>query len=82
MISEVRLAVEKQTVKRYDTIFKIIRALTVSGIKPGSDSSLAKAELSKSRITYNQISEQAKNYREELAYLTGVQPTGLLPTAI
>ncbi len=63
---EVRLDVEQQTVKRYDTIFGIIRALTVSGIRPGSDSSLAKAELSKSRITYNQISGQSKNYREEL----------------
>ena len=66
------MAVEKETVKRYDTIFNIIHALTISGIKPGSDSSLAKAELSKSRITYNQINEQAKNYREEISYLTGV----------
>ena len=74
MISEARMAVEKETVKRYDTIFNIIQALTISGIKPGSDSSLAKAELSKSRITYNQINEQAKNYREEISYLTGVAP--------
>lgn len=72
MISEARMRVEKETVKRYDTIFNIINALTTSGIKPGSDSSLAKAELSKSRITYNQINEQARNYREEISYLTGV----------
>jgi outer membrane protein TolC len=74
MISEARMSVEKETVKRYDTIFTIINALTMSGIKPGSDSSLAKAELSKSRITYNQINEQAKNYKEEISYLTGVVP--------
>jgi outer membrane protein TolC len=72
MINEARMAVEKETVKRYDTIFSVIRALTMSGIKPGSDSSLAKAELSKSRITYNQIDEQAKNDREEISYLTGI----------
>lgn len=72
MISEARMNVEKETVKRYDTIFSVIRALTMSGIKPGSDSSLAKAELSKSRITYNQIDEQAKNDREEISYLTGI----------
>jgi outer membrane protein TolC len=72
MMSEARMAVEKETVKRYDTILNIISALTMSGIKPGSDSSLAKAELSKSRITYNQINEQVKNYREEISYLTGV----------
>jgi outer membrane protein TolC len=70
--TEARLEVEKQTVLRYDTIFTVIRALTLSGIKPGSDSSLAKAELSKSRITYNQTTELVKNYREQIAYLTGI----------
>ena len=79
MISEARMRVEKETVKRYDTIFNIIHALTISGIKPGSDSSLAKAELSKSRITYNQINEQARNYREEISYLTGVPTEAILP---
>ena len=78
LISETRMAVEKETVKRYDTIYNIISALTMSGIKPGSDSSLAKAELSKSRITYNQINEQSRNYREEISYLTGVAPDQIL----
>ena len=82
MISEARMAVEKETVKRYDTIFNIIQALTISGIKPGSDSSLAKAELSKSRITYNQINEQAKNYREEISYLTGVAPDQIFTDSV
>lgn len=79
MISEARMAIEKETVKRYDTIFSVINALTTSGIKPGSDSSLAKAELSKSRITYNQLNEQSRNYREEISYLTGVSPDLILP---
>jgi len=82
MISEARMTVEKETVKRYDTIFNIINALTRSGIKPGSDSSLAKAELSKSRITYNQINEQGKNYREEISYLTGVPVEAILPDTV
>jgi outer membrane protein TolC len=82
MISEARMAVEKETVKRYDTIFNIINALTTSGLKPGSDSSLAKAELSKSRITYNQLNEQVKNYREEISYLTGVSPDLILPDTV
>jgi len=82
MISEARMAVEKETVRRYDTIFNIINALTTSGIKPGSDSSLAKAELSKSRITYNQLNEQSRNYREEISYLTGVSPDLILPDTV
>jgi len=70
--SEAKLEVERQTVIRYDTIFRVIRALTLSGIKPGSDSSLAKAELSKSRIIYNRINESVENYREEIANMTGI----------
>jgi outer membrane protein TolC len=74
-----KLEVERQTVSRYDTIFQMIRALTLSGLRPGSDSSLAKAELSKSRITYNQIHEQAINSREELSYLTGISVDKIIP---
>ena len=72
MKNEARLEVEHQTVLRYDTIFTVIRALTSSGLKAGSDSSLAKAELSKSRIIYNQIIEQVKNNREAISNLTGI----------
>jgi outer membrane protein TolC len=82
MISEAQMAVEEETVKRYDTIFSIINALTTSGIKPGSDTSLAKAELSKSRITYNQLQEQSGNYREEISYLTGVSINAILPDTV
>ncbi len=82
MISEARMRVEKETVKRYDTIFSVINALTTSGIKPGSDSSLAKAELSKSRINYNQLTELSSNYREEISYLTGVSPAMILPDTV
>lgn len=70
--SRTRLDVARETVKRYDTIFVTIRALTLSGIKPGSDSSLAKAELSRNRIVYNQIDQQVNNDEEELSYLTGI----------
>ena len=77
--SLMKLEVERQTVLRYDTIFLMIRALTLSGLRPGSDSSLAKAELSKSRITYNQIHEHALNFREELSYLTGISADWIIP---
>ncbi len=78
VISEGKLAVENQTVERYNMIFMIIRALTLSGLRPGSDSSLAMAELSKSRITYNLIEEQVRNYREEISYLSGLSPDKIM----
>ncbi|MDP4130425.1 MAG: TolC family protein, partial [Bacteroidota bacterium] len=68
--NQFRLLVNKQNVARYEEIFKVIKALTQSGIKPGSDSSLAKAELSKSRIIYNQTLGQISQVKEQLSFLS------------
>ena len=67
-----RLEAERQNVNRYDSIFRVIRALTLSGLKAGSDSSLAKAELSKARINYNQTLGSLNQLKEQLAYYTGI----------
>ena len=70
--NQLRLEVNKQNVVRYEHIFIVIRALTFSGLKPGSDSSLAKAELSKSRIDFNQTAGQISQLKEQLSFLTGI----------
>ncbi|MES1225655.1 MAG: TolC family protein, partial [Bacteroidota bacterium] len=70
--SQFQLAIEKENVSRYEAIYKVIEAITRSGIKAGADSSLAMAELSKSRITYNQIDGQIRQQQQELSYLTGI----------
>jgi outer membrane protein TolC len=67
-----RLDADKQNVNRYDSIFKVIRALTLSGLKAGSDSSLAKAELSRARIIYNQTLGSLNQLKELLTYYTGI----------
>ncbi len=67
-----RLDADKQNVNRYDSIFRVIRALTLSGLKAGSDSSLAKAELSKARITYNQTLGSLSQLKEQITYYTGI----------
>ena len=69
---EFQLAIDQQNVNRYDTVFTVIRAVTESGIKPGADSSLAKAELSKARITYNQTLGGIRQLQQQLAYLSGL----------
>ena len=70
--TQYRLDADKQNVNRYDSIFKVIQALTLSGLKAGSDSSLAKAELSKTRITYNQTLGNLGQIKEQMSYLTGI----------
>ena len=70
--SQYTLNVDKENVDRYQSIFTIIQALTSSGIKAGSDSSLAKAELSKTRITYNQTLGNISQLKQQLSYFTGI----------
>ena len=72
--SQYRLDADRQNVNRYDSIFKVIRALTASGIRPGADSSLARAELSKAMITYNQTLGSINQLKDQLGYLTGISP--------
>ncbi|MBX9733767.1 MAG: TolC family protein [Chitinophagaceae bacterium] len=67
-----RLNADKQNTNRYEIIFFIIQALTKSGLKPGADSSLAKAELSKARINYNQTLGKIMDLKQQLSYLTGM----------
>ncbi len=70
--NEFQLAIDQQNVTRYEAIYTVIQAVTRSGIKAGADSSLAMAELSKSRTTYNQIDGQIRQLQQQLSYLTGI----------
>jgi len=70
--NQYRLTVDKQNIERYTTIFSVIQSLTASGIKAGADSSLAKAELSSTRINYNQTAGRIEVLKQQLAYLTGI----------
>jgi outer membrane protein TolC len=67
-----QLAIDQQNVSRYQEVYKVIEAVTRSGIKAGADSSLAMAELSKSRISYNQTEGQIRQLQQQLSYLTGI----------
>lgn len=67
-----KLNADRQNIERYQSIFTIIQALTASGIKPGADSALAKAELSKTKIVYNQTLGKINQQKQQLAYYTGI----------
>src|SRR5579872_5150300 len=73
-----QLAIDRENVNRYDTIFTVIQAVTRSGIKPGADSALAMAELSKTRTTYNQTLGQVRQLQQQLSYLTGIPAAAIV----
>lgn len=70
--NQYRLTADQQNIDRYKELYKIIKALTSSGISAGADSSLAKAELSKTIISYNQTLGRVNQLREQLSFLTGI----------
>ncbi|HEY6900024.1 MAG TPA: TolC family protein [Puia sp.] len=75
---EYQLGIDRENVGRYEKIFTVIQAVTQSGIKPGADSALAKAELSKTRTTYNQTYGQMRQLQQQLSFLTGIAPDRLV----
>jgi outer membrane protein TolC len=70
--NQFQLAIDAENVTRYEAIYKVIQAITQSGIKAGADSSLAMAELSKSRIVFNQTEGSIRKLQQQMSYLTGI----------
>jgi outer membrane protein TolC len=69
--------IDSENIHRYSELYTVIRAVTLSGIKPGADSALAMAELSAARTAYNNTYGQGRQLFEEMSYLTGL-PSGRL----
>lgn len=74
-----QLEIDRQNVKRYSDIYKVIQAVTLSGLKPGADSSLALAELSKTRIQFNQTAGKVLQLQQQLSYLSGIPESNIKP---
>ncbi|HVS95498.1 MAG TPA: TolC family protein [Puia sp.] len=75
--AEFQLSIDQENVRRYDTIYRVIQAVTGSGIKPGADSALAMAELSKTRTTYNETLGQVRLLQQQMSYLTGIPASAI-----
>ena len=72
---EYRLNTDSENINRYQNIYSVIKALALSGIRPGSDTSLSRAELSKAIITYNQTLGGVNSLRQQIAYWCGIDAT-------
>ncbi len=72
-----RFNVNTQNAVRYGEILTVIRALSGAGLKPGSDSSQARAELSRSLTLLQQTSGDISNLKEQLSFFTGIPASKL-----
>ncbi|HVZ25438.1 MAG TPA: TolC family protein [Sediminibacterium sp.] len=70
--NQYRLQADAENIQRYEQIFSVIHALTASGLKAGADSSQALAELSGTRISYNQTKGSIANLKAQLSFFTGI----------
>jgi len=75
--NEYKRTADQENVIRYQKIFNVIQALTRAGIRPGSDSSLALAELSRTEVTFNQTKGAVENSKAQLSYLTGLDTASI-----
>lgn len=71
MLSDELLKVYKENINRIQTQLKQIRSLVVSGIRPGTDTSLFQAELSKATIDLYNIQLYREQQQNQLVQLSG-----------
>lgn len=77
------LTLQQKNIQRTDTVKRAIQAYINSGLKPGVDSSVAEAELSKARLVYIEWTNAYNLIKSQLSALTGLDTSAVIPdTAI
>lgn len=68
------VTIQKENITRNQQIRSSIQALAKSGIIAGVDTSIAEAELSKSRLTLLELSNRYTQLQYQLAAISGIEP--------
>lgn len=75
--STYQLQIDQQNIQRYRSVMTIINALTSTGIKPGVDSSMVKAELSKVKVSFNEHEGAIRQLQQQISFLTGIKASAV-----
>lgn len=76
------LTIQSRNIKRNQQIRRSIQSLAKSGIRPGVDTSIAEAELSKARLTYIELNNQLKQTQLQLAAISGLPYQSIVPDTL
>ncbi|WP_343522296.1 TolC family protein [Pedobacter sp.] len=68
------LSIQQQNIRRNEQIGRSILSLARSGVRPGVDTSIAGAELSKSRLNYIEMDNTYKQVQLDIAAISGLNP--------
>jgi len=66
------LNIQARNIKRTQDILRSVSSLTKSGVRPGVDTSIANAELSKARLNYIELHNQVQQVQLQLAEVSGL----------
>ena len=73
------LSIQQLNIQRNIEIRQSVMALAKSGIKAGVDTSIAEAEISRSRLNYVELKGQRQQYKLMLSAITNIPPDQLQP---
>lgn len=78
LLASQRLLISQQkNLGRAEEVFRNVTTRAKNGLLPGVDTTMALAEISRARITFNQVREQVKIQNNELIILLGIAPQDL-----
>ena len=73
------LSIQLRNIRRNEEIKRSVMSLAKSGIRPGVDTSIAEAELSKARLNYIELSNQYKQVQLQLSGISGLNYQTIQP---
>lgn len=76
------LNIQSRNIRRNQEINRSIRSLAISGVRPGVDTSIAEAELSKARLNYIELDNQLKQIQLQLASVSGLTYQTIVPDTL
>ena len=73
------LTIQVRNIARNQQIRRSIQSLAKSGVRPGVDTSIAEAELSKARLNYIELNNQYKQVQLQLSSVSGLPYQSIVP---
>jgi len=73
------LTIQLRNIQRSQEIKRSVLSLAESGVRPGVDTSIAEAELSKARLNYIELEDQSKQVQLRLAVVSGMPYQTIIP---
>ncbi|WP_187294666.1 TolC family protein [Chitinophaga pinensis] len=76
------MKIQEDNIERTRSVQRAVTAIVLHGLKPGVDSSVAAAELSKARLNYIDIQNSYNSVRMHMSMLTGLDTSAIRPDTL